>query len=215
MSGRHVLCEFLVHLRPALSWYLHSRAMGSCVFNSSHQRSSSLLSMALRPAVTTLAFACFHSGRPLNYRVRCDLVGAFWKSVDSYAFMFVLACLVGSVTAADSDGDFWLGGGAGGVKCPDFVAAMEKGRSHGVGTIPYVRKIGSYTMYLLGFQTGYNMSTPATCDIFPGVDGVEGEYPLLSWAENYCRANPSQRFGDAVVSLARELHPKRKRVCTH
>lgn len=140
---------------------------------------------------------------------------AFQKGIDSFAFMLVLACLVHPAAAADSTGSFWRGGGTGGVKCPDFVAAMEKGRSHGVGTIHYVREIGGFTMYLSGFQTGYNMSTPNTCDIFPGIDGVEGEYPLLSWAENYCRVNSLETFGDAVISLARELHPKRKRVCTH
>jgi hypothetical protein len=139
-------------------------------------------------------------------------MSAFQKAMDSFAFMLVLACLVGPATAADSKGSFWRGGGTGGVKCPDFVAAMEKGRSHGVGTIAYFREIGGFTMYLRGFQTGYNMSTPVTCDIFPG---FEDAYPLLSWAENYCRANPLVTFGDAVVSLARELHPKRKRVCTH
>jgi hypothetical protein len=64
-------------------------------------------------------------------------------------------------------------------------------------------------MYLLGFQTGYNMSTPDTYDIFPG---SQGDYPLLSWVENYCRVNATQRFADGVVSLARELYPQRQRV---
>ena len=68
---------------------------------------------------------------------------------------------------------------------------MEKGRSLGVGSVGYVTETQGFTMYLLGFRTGYNMSTQDTCDIFP--DG-EKDYPLLSWAENYCRTNPSKRF---------------------
>jgi hypothetical protein len=66
-------------------------------------------------------------------------------------------------------------------------------------------------MYLLGFQTGYNMSTKDTCDIFPD---EEKEYLLLSWVENYCRANASSRFADAVIALSKDRHSKRQRVCS-
>ena len=113
--------------------------------------------------------------------------------------------------SADENGRFWLGGGAGGVKCPQFVASMEKARSLGIGSLGYAEATQGFTMYLLGFKTGYNMSTQDTCDIFPG---EEKDYPLLSWAENYCRSNPSSRFADAVVVLAKERHPKRQRVCS-
>ncbi len=34
--------------------------------------------------------------------------------------------------AADSTGNFNVGGGTGGVKCPSFVAEMEKARSLGI-----------------------------------------------------------------------------------
>lgn len=112
--------------------------------------------------------------------------------------------------SADAEGRFWLGGGAGGVPCPQFVASMEKGRAVGIGSVGYVSETQAFTMYLLGFRTGYNMSTQDTCDIFP--EG-EKDYPLLSWVENFCRANPSSRFADGVVALSRDRHPKRQRVC--
>jgi hypothetical protein len=112
--------------------------------------------------------------------------------------------------SADTNGHFWLGGGAGGVACPQFVASMEKGRSLGIGSIGYVTEIQGFTMYLQGFRTGYNMSTQDTCDIFP--DG-EKDYSLLSWIENFCRANPSSRFSDAVVALAIDRHSSRQTVC--
>ena len=123
----------------------------------------------------------------------------------------VLSCSAQLSYSADADGRFWLGGGAGGVKCPQFVASMEKARSLRIGSLGYVEETQGFTMYLLGFKTGYNMSTQDTCDIFPG---EEKDYPLLSWAENYCRSNPSSRFADAVVVLAKERHPKRQRVCS-
>lgn len=123
----------------------------------------------------------------------------------------VLSCSTQLAYSADADGHFWLGGGAGGVKCPQFVASMEKARSLGIGSVEYVTETQGFTMYLLGFQTGYNMSTKNTCDIFPGEDK---EYSLLSWVENYCRANASSRFADAVVALSKDRHPKRQRVCS-
>ena len=122
-----------------------------------------------------------------------------------------LSCSTQLSYSADADGRFWLGGGVGSVKCPQFVASMEKARSLGIGSVGYVKETQGFTMYLLGFQTGYNMSTQDTCDIFLG---EEKEYPLLSWAENYCRTNASSRFADAVVALSRDRHPKRQRVCS-
>jgi hypothetical protein len=110
--------------------------------------------------------------------------------------------------SADQQGRFYLGGGAGGVNCPQFVASMEKGRSFGVGSIGFVKETQGYTMYLLGFQTGYNSAANNTYDIFPD---VKSEYNLLSWLENYCRDNPSDRFGDAVVSLSREQYSTRQK----
>jgi hypothetical protein len=85
---------------------------------------------------------------------------------------------------------------------------MEKARTHGVDTLGYVHETSGFVMYLLGFQTGYNMSTTDTFDIFPGTDG---DYPLLSWVENYCRANPASNFGRGVTELAQAIHAKRQR----
>jgi hypothetical protein len=113
--------------------------------------------------------------------------------------------------SADTEGHFWLGGGTGGVMCPQFVASMEKARSLGIDSVGYTTETQGYTMYLLGFQTGYNMSTKNTCDIFPR---DEKAYSLLSWVENYCRANASSRFADGVVALSKDRHPKRQRVCS-
>ena len=106
-----------------------------------------------------------------------------------------LVCSAQISQSADVDGHFWFGAGAVGVKCPQFVASMEKARSFRIGSLGYVNEIQGFVMYLSGFQTGYNMSTQDTCDIFPG----DKDYPLLSWTENYCRTNPSVHFADAVI----------------
>ena len=124
--------------------------------------------------------------------------------------LLVVVCLIIALPsyAADGKGAFFLGGGAGGVKCPEFVADMERARSKRFGTPAYVNVTQGFTMYILGFQSGYNMNKPDTYDIFPD---DKGDYPLLSWVENWCRARPTSRFGDGVIALAQDRHFKRQR----
>lgn len=128
----------------------------------------------------------------------------------SRCLLLTLACFAMAQIsfAADKDGLFFMGGGAGGVKCPDFVASMEKGRAQGINSLGYVQETQGFTMYILGFQTGYNMGSSNTYDIF---NGIKSEYELLAKIEDYCRSNSSVRFGDAVIALAKAQHPKRKK----
>lgn len=127
-----------------------------------------------------------------------------------FVAVVVLSWSVQIAHSADIEGNFWRGGGTGGVMCPQFVASMEKARSLGIDSVDFANATQGYTMYLLGFQTGYNMSTKDTCNIFPNED----MYSLLSWAENYCRANATSRFADGVVALSKNNHSKRLRVCS-
>lgn len=120
-------------------------------------------------------------------------------------FFFFL--LTDTSFSADREGGYYMGGGAGGVKCPDFVASMEKGRSLGVGSIGYVHKTSVFTMYLLGFQTGYNLAADNVYDIF---HDKKDHYELLSWIEQYCLENPSKNFGHGVVALSEEQRKKIK-----
>ena len=113
--------------------------------------------------------------------------------------------------SADTNGRYIYGGGVGGVTCPQFVAAMERSRSFGIDSIAYANEMQGYVMYVLGFQTGYNVSAQDTCDIFPS---EENTYALLSWAESYCRASPSRLFANAVVALSIDRQSKRRRVCS-
>jgi hypothetical protein len=120
---------------------------------------------------------------------------------------------VSVVSAADTTGNFWRGGGAGGVACPQFVGTMERARSLGIGSLAYTREIQGFMMYVLGFRTGYNMAADATCDIFNGEAG--DLYELLAWPEQWCRDNPTSRFSEAVVALAAESHGKRMKECNN
>lgn len=113
--------------------------------------------------------------------------------------------------SADDSGNFWRGGGTGGVLCQQFVATMEKSRSFGINSVKYVQETQGFEMYLSGFQTGYNMSNKNTCDIFNESDN----YSLLSWIENFCRENSSMHFADGVIALSENRFPKRKKVCNN
>jgi hypothetical protein len=115
--------------------------------------------------------------------------------------------------AADQTGNFWRGGGVGGVACPEFVATMERARSHGIDSPAYVNETQGYIMYIVGFRTGYNMSAAGTCDIFNGEE--DDLYPLLVWSENWCRAHSKRTFSDAVIALAVEKQPGRMKRCNH
>lgn len=133
------------------------------------------------------------------------------KIIHTFFAIAVLFCCSGLAHSADNAGNFWRGGGTGGVMCPQFVASMEKARSLGIDSVEFANETQGYTMYIFGFQTAYNMSTNDTCDIFPN---DEKFYSLLSWLENYCRANATSRFGDGVIALSKNHYPKRLRVCS-
>ena len=114
--------------------------------------------------------------------------------------------------AADQTGNFWRGGGVGGVACPKFVATMERARSLGIDSPAYAHETQGYIMYILGFRTGYNMSATDTCDIFSGEE--DDLYPLLAWSENWCRAHSESKFSEAVIALAVERQPGRMKECS-
>ena len=69
--------------------------------------------------------------------------------------------------------------------------------------------IQGFINFVFGFRTAYNIQTPQTCDIF----GQFNDEQLLAWLENYCRTQPLERFGTALIALAKEAHPRRLQSC--
>jgi hypothetical protein len=128
----------------------------------------------------------------------------------------VMLLVIGSLNvqlahSADNTGNFWYGAGTGSIMCPQFVESMKSARSIGLDSTGFFNETRAYTNYLFGFQTGYNMSTKDTCDIF---QNDKTSYSLLLWVEDYCRANASSHFADGVVALAKNRYPKRLQVCS-
>lgn len=123
--------------------------------------------------------------------------------------IFLVTACSAAAFGADRSGQYWHGGGVGAAECPAFVAAMERARTHGIGSAGYINEMQGPMMFLAGFQTAYNMQTPATCNIFNGLSYDQ----LLAWTENYCRQNPFDKYSSAVVALAAEIAPKRLKTC--
>ena len=84
---------------------------------------------------------------------------------------------------------------------------MNQAAKYKINSIQYVNETSSYTMYILGFQTAYNLQTDDTYDIFGNFESSQ----LLSWVEKYCKDNPLDTFGIGVVSLSIEAYPRRKK----
>ena len=110
--------------------------------------------------------------------------------------------------AADSGGRFYMGGGAGGVTCPEFVRVMEQIKEDPSGSLEYVTKTSSFVMYVLGFRSGYNIGKPDTFDIFHGLSVEQ----ILKWIELHCRENPLSKFGSVLYLLQKQVYPNRQRV---
>lgn len=125
-------------------------------------------------------------------------------------WLLVGMMVCGSACAMDANGTCWQGGGVGSLSCPDFLESMDESRRHQSGTRTAVEAVGPFVMYLAGFQTANNMQAAGTCDVFVGRDAKQP----LAWAQNYCRSNPLQRFGDAVRALAVGQYPRRSRACS-
>ena len=127
----------------------------------------------------------------------------------------ILALTFTSIVALGSDassGKYYAGGGVGAVECPKFVDSMNRAKQYGKTsadgwTLGYAKEVNAYVSYIFGFQTAYNLQTPNTYSIFGGHSTDQ----LLEWIENYCRSNPLEQFGSAVVALAAELYPRRIR----
>lgn len=88
--------------------------------------------------------------------------------------------------------------GEGNFNCPDYVAARQTNSA----------KLYSSISWVQGFITGvnYQKALPEGSDSFIGRDLTASS--LVTWLENYCRANPQDYLADAAEALIVELKEK-------
>jgi hypothetical protein len=109
------------------------------------------------------------------------------------------------VSAADSSGQYLVGGGVGGLPCTRFLNAMaEARREGGLTSIAGVNRINDWVEYVVGFETGYNYATPGVRDIFSAF-GPSPAFDVLYGIEPWCQRNPTELFGHALVVFAEGL----------
>ena len=88
--------------------------------------------------------------------------------------------------------------GEGNFVCPDYVAARQTNSA----------KLYSSITWVQGFITGvnYQIALPGDSDSFIGRDLTAAD--VVTWIENYCRANPQDYLADAAEALVAELKAK-------
>lgn len=116
----------------------------------------------------------------------------------------VLCAAASPVFAANSNGDFWDGGGIGRVKCTGLLNTLATVRQGGgFGDPSNVHLYVPYIMYIAGFQTAYDAMTPGIYDIFKGL-GDDPDNVLIA-LEPYCAKYPTKLFNEALWELVNRL----------
>jgi hypothetical protein len=109
------------------------------------------------------------------------------------------------LSAADSSGQYLVGGGVGGLPCTQFLNAMAEARQEGgLTSIAGANRINVYQEYVLGFETAYNYATPGVRDIFSAF-GPSPANDVLYGIEPWCQHNPAELFGKALIVFAERL----------
>ena len=115
--------------------------------------------------------------------------------------------------AADAEGNYYVGGGVGGLKCPSFLNAMTEARQLGGlhSLAGGAHQIYPWQGYVLGFETGYNLGAPGIVDVFASLGRSDDERldNAVYWIEGWCQKHPDRLFGSAVAALAQTLRASR------
>jgi hypothetical protein len=125
------------------------------------------------------------------------------------AAVLVVSVLIGQQTTARDANGFWVGGGVGALKCPDFLNAMATARQKGgVESGAGGWEIVAYADYVLGFQTGFNSEAEGIYDIFESFGSSRTPFLVLYAIEPWCATHPDKTFATALLVLAQSLRDK-------
>jgi len=110
----------------------------------------------------------------------------------------VILIMALSLVSVDVSSD-WAVKGEGNFSCPDYVSAKQSNTA----------KLYSSISWVQGFISGMNYqdALDRDADSFIGQELLAAS--MVSWIENYCRANPQDYLSDAAEALVVELKEKR------
>ncbi len=122
--------------------------------------------------------------------------------------LFLLTTLLFSNTsfAYDKNGEYITGGGVGSISCAGFNMSIARANVvGGINSIKGSRVISSYINYILGFQTGHNSSHLGKKDVLKKF-GSTPTNKLLPLIEEWCKSNPEENFGNALVTVVKRVN---------
>jgi hypothetical protein len=123
--------------------------------------------------------------------------------------VLVVLVLIGQQTTARDANGFWVGGGVGMLKCPDFLNAMATARQKGgIESAVGGREIVPYADYVLGFQTGFNSEAEGVYDVFESFGTSRTPFLVLYAIEPWCASHSDKTFATALLVLAQSLRNK-------
>jgi hypothetical protein len=121
------------------------------------------------------------------------------------AIALALVMAAAPAWARDKTGNFMIGGGVGGIHCPEFLDAVAQARqAGGFKTVAGVNLLNPFVQYVLGFETGFNLINTEVYDVFANLGDDPGGSAIYA-IEPYCQQHPDKRFGDGVLWLAATL----------
>lgn len=131
----------------------------------------------------------------------------------TWVIVAVLILIIGNsapASAADSAGQYMIGGGVGSLQCVQLTNDMAEARAMGgQTTIAGANKLNIWNQYVVGFQTGYNDAAPGVRDIFARF-GSSPSNEVLARIEPWCRQHPLELFGTALIKFVETLRAKDK-----
>jgi hypothetical protein len=92
----------------------------------------------------------------------------------------------------------WAVKGEGNFSCPDYVSARQSNTA----------KLYSSITWVQGFISGVNYQDALAKNANSFVGQEFPATSIVSWIENYCRANPQDYLSDAAEALVVELKDK-------
>lgn len=107
---------------------------------------------------------------------------------------------------ATSDG-YMTSGGVGSIRCAVYSNAMAEARQAGLQSYAGASKLNEFVQYAYGFFTGYNSVSDGIFDILGGIRDGQMHVTILSMADTYCAANPTDTFDGALVDVLVKILP--------
>jgi hypothetical protein len=102
-----------------------------------------------------------------------------------FAIVSEVVLVLGPASAADKAGLYMIGGGVGGVGCPEFLNAMQTRLKGGLNTPAGAEEISNFVNYVEGLRTGFNSENRGgILDIFAALENrpVGASTPYMRWS---------------------------------